>query len=61
MAWEKIKYTKEEINKAGKILIENNITKDKEDYAISILDNWRAVLSQIRDLNQAVALWDLFT
>ena len=51
MAWEKLKYSKTEINIAGKILVEglfkdNSVTDPAEvSKALDILDNWRAVHS----------------
>ncbi len=42
MAWEKLKHTKQNINRAGKVLAENT-TPEEKSKAISILDNWRAV------------------
>ncbi len=43
MVWEKLNYTKQEINSAGKILIDNQSSKEEKDRAIDVLDNWRAV------------------
>lgn len=43
MVWEKLRYDKQEINRAGKILANNNTTSEEKIRAISILDNWRAV------------------
>jgi len=43
MVWEKLRYNKQEINRAGKILANNNTTPEEKIRAISILDNWRAV------------------
>lgn len=41
--WEKLEYSKEEINWAGKILKTNDCSDEKKEKAIKILDNWRAV------------------
>lgn len=43
MKWEELKYEKQEINYAGKILINKNTSEEERNKAISILDNWRAV------------------
>lgn len=43
MAWEKLVYSKQEINRAGKVLAKNNIAPEEKSKAISILDNWRAI------------------
>jgi ppGpp synthetase/RelA/SpoT-type nucleotidyltranferase len=45
MVWEKQKYTKFEINNAGKILINDKSSEEKKDRALEILDNWRATHS----------------
>lgn len=43
MTWARLKYSKQEINRAGKILITPKSSKEEKDTAINILDNWRAV------------------
>ncbi len=43
MAWEKLKFSKEKINKAGKVLSSSNSSEEERDKALEILDNWRAV------------------
>ena len=43
MAWEKLVYNKQEINRAGKILANQKSSEEERNNAISILDNWRAV------------------
>lgn len=43
MAWEKLRYNKQEINRAGKVLINPNCSDEEKNKAINILDNWRAV------------------
>ncbi|MBI3026528.1 RelA/SpoT domain-containing protein [Candidatus Woesearchaeota archaeon] len=45
MAWEKLKYTKFEINSAGKILIDDKSSEEAKNRALEILDNWRATHS----------------
>ena len=45
MPWEILKYSKFEINNAGKVLIRNNSSEQDKDKALEILDNWRAVHS----------------
>lgn len=45
MTWEKLKYSKYEINNAGRILTDTNSTTENKDKALEILDNWRAVHS----------------
>src|SRR3989338_1276770 len=42
MAWEELKYNKEQINNTGKILADNNSPKEEERKALEVLDNWRA-------------------
>jgi len=42
MVWEKLKYTKFEINNAGKILINDKSSEEEKNRALEILDNWRA-------------------
>ena len=43
MAWAKLKYKKDEINQAGKILINKNSSQEAKENATKVLDNWRAV------------------
>ncbi len=43
MAWEELKYSKEEINYAGKILTNNNSSTEEESKALEVLDKWRAI------------------
>ncbi len=43
MAWAKLKYKKDEINWAGRILVKNNSSMEEKQKALEILDNWRAV------------------
>ena len=45
MVWEKQKYSKFEINNAGKILINDKSSDEEKDRALEILDNWRATHS----------------
>ena len=46
MAWIKPKaYSKQDINRAGDILIDDNRSKEERDNALEILDNWRAIHS----------------
>src|SRR3989344_7896748 len=45
MGWEKKKYTKSEVNNAGKILINDKSSDEEKDRALEILDNWRATHS----------------
>lgn len=40
--WEVPKYSKSQINKAGKIIADSSSTKDERDNALMILNNWRA-------------------
>lgn len=40
--WEVPKYSKSQINKAGKIIADSTSTKDKRDQALTILNNWRS-------------------
>lgn len=40
--WEIPKYSKKEINKAGKIIANPNSSKEERDNALTILNNWRA-------------------
>lgn len=40
--WETPKYSKSEINKAGKIIANENSTQDEREYALQILNNWRS-------------------
>ena len=62
MAWESPKYTKSEINKAGKIFINKSSTAEEKLKALDILDNWRAVHSypmhvfqmRLRDKSQKI-------
>ena len=42
MAWVKPKYKLNEINKAGNILVSNNVSNEEEENALEVLDNWRA-------------------
>ena len=61
MVWETLKYTKYEINKAGKTLISESSDEEKNK-ALEVLDNWRAVHSypmhvfqmRLRDKSQKV-------
>lgn len=43
MVWERLRYSKQEINRAGKVLANNNVSKEEKNQAIAVLDNWRAV------------------
>jgi ppGpp synthetase/RelA/SpoT-type nucleotidyltranferase len=45
MVWEKLNYTKQEINDAGKTLANLEASKEEKDKASKILDNWRSVHS----------------
>ena len=45
MVWERLSYTKWEINNAGKILISDKSSDEQKIKAIETLDNWRAVHS----------------
>ena len=62
MVWDSPKYTKSEINKAGKTFINNSSTVEEKLKASDILDNWRAVHSypmhifqmRLRDKSQKV-------
>jgi len=45
MAWEKMKYTKSQINNAGKVLANDSSSDDEKGKALDILDNWRAIHS----------------
>jgi len=40
--WETVKYSKKEINKAGKIIAQNSCTEEERNEALEILNNWRA-------------------
>lgn len=40
--WKKVEYSKNQIQKAGKIIRQNNDDKEKITEAIAIVDNWRA-------------------
>lgn len=40
--WEIPKYSKSEINKAGKIITDSTASKEDRDNALTILNNWRA-------------------
>ena len=40
--WETPKYSKSEINKAGKIIADSTSSKNKRDNALTVLNNWRA-------------------
>jgi len=42
MVWEKQRYSKWEINNAGKILSNSKISEEERNKATEILDNWRA-------------------
>ena len=42
MGWERPKHSKEEINRAGKILTDDKSSEEEKNKAIEILDNWRA-------------------
>ena len=43
MVWERLKYTKQEINRAGRVLANNKNINSEKEKAINVLDNWRAV------------------
>jgi hypothetical protein len=43
MTWERLRYNKQEINLAGRTLINLKSSDEEKDKAIDILDNWRAV------------------
>ncbi|MBI2630286.1 RelA/SpoT domain-containing protein [Candidatus Pacearchaeota archaeon] len=43
MVWARLKYSKKEINWAGKMLTENHSSKEDIEKAFEILENWRAV------------------
>ena len=45
MAWEKMKYTKNEVNKAGAILKNNSSSEEEMNKATDVLNNWRAIHS----------------
>lgn len=46
MAWVKPKeYSKQEINRAGDVLINDNSSEEEREKALEILDNWRAIHS----------------
>jgi len=45
MAWETLKYSKLQINTAGKILVNDMSSDEEKDKALKILDNWRATHS----------------
>ncbi len=45
MAWEKLKYAKSDINRAGAILIDESSSEEDKNRALEVLDNWRAVHS----------------
>ena len=45
MVWETLRYTKYEINRAGKVLIGEEISEEEKNKALEVLDNWRAVHS----------------
>lgn len=45
MAWEKLKYSKREINDAGEILRNDRSSDEERDKALDVLNNWRAVHS----------------
>lgn len=40
--WEIPRYSKSQINKSGKIIIDPNSTKEERDQALIVLNNWRA-------------------
>ena len=40
--WKKPEYTKKQINKAGKIIVNPNATEDERKQALEVVDNWRA-------------------
>lgn len=40
--WEPPKYSKSEINKAGSIIADTTSSKEDREYALTILNNWRA-------------------
>jgi len=42
MEWTKLKYSKNQINKAGDILISSTSTQDEINNALDILTNWRS-------------------
>lgn len=45
MVWETLKYTKLQINNAGKILTDDSSSDNEKNQALEILNNWRAVHS----------------
>jgi ppGpp synthetase/RelA/SpoT-type nucleotidyltranferase len=62
MAWEIPKYSKVDINKAGKNLIDKNSSEEQKNKAFEILDNWRSIHSypmhvfqmRLRDKSQKI-------
>jgi hypothetical protein len=42
MDWTKLKYSKNQINKAGETLVAQNITSEQQGNAMDILSNWRS-------------------
>ncbi|VVB77244.1 Region found in RelA / SpoT proteins [uncultured archaeon] len=42
MKWETTRFSREEINKAGRVLCSYSATEDEKNEAMIILDNWRA-------------------
>ena len=45
MVWERVKYTQIEINRAGKLLANDEGSEEEKVKSTAILDNWRAVHS----------------
>ncbi len=45
MGWEKLRYNRLEIDKAGKVLVNDESGEEEKNEALEILDNWRAVHS----------------
>ena len=42
MTWTEIKYRKNDVDRAGNVLISENPSVDDMDKAVSILNNWRS-------------------
>ena len=42
MAWAKAKFSKGEISKAGRVLIDGRASFDDRAYALDVMSNWRA-------------------
>ena len=40
--WKKPEYTKKQINKAGKTIIDQNASEEERMHALEVIDNWRA-------------------